>query len=183
MQTKLRGFLLALSMCALPLCAEGNAFGCQGYLVVPESDLRAAVGGRLGFELGAHGAISLEGGAELRPRLDYTRLDGGAFSFSTLSSTTTVQGLSMGVDYVGYLDESLRGLFGVLGVNLGWWHTMNRFADDTRKTAPGILFGVGNRFNSALSLELDLNYGTFRSPAGAESSFNLGLLYRFSTAR
>ena len=182
MKTEVRAFLLGLSVCCLPLCADGNAFGVQGYLVVPEGDLRTAVGGRLGLEIGAHGTIPVQAGSELRPRLDYTRMDGGAFSFSSLNSTTTVHGLGLGVDYVGYLDESNLGLFGAIGVNLTWWQTMNRFANNTEKTAPGVLFGIGNRFNASLSVELDLNYGTFRSPVGAESSFNLGLLYRFSAA-
>jgi hypothetical protein len=102
---------LCFAAAILPLSAQETEAGIQGGLIFPQSDLRSAVNGRTGFTLGVHGGIDLQGGNELRPRIDYTRIDGGSFSLSSLNSTTTVQAVGVGIDYLRYLEGRRRGQF------------------------------------------------------------------------
>ena len=159
--------------------SSAPSVGIQGFVVSPQQDLRTVVGGRTGFAVGAHWAFDLDDATELRPRLDYTRLDGGSFSFSSVSSTTTVQGVSVGTDMLWYLDESRRGLYGMGGLNICWWSYKNTFQGNSTTVSPSLLFGVGNRFNQSLSAEVNVDYGRFRSGDGRESSIRLGLYYQF----
>jgi hypothetical protein len=164
---------------ALPLAAYETEAGIQGGLVFPQNDLRSAVGGRTGFTFGFHGGIDLQGGQELRPRLDYTRIDGGSFSLSSLNSTTTVQAIGIGLDYIYYVEQRRRGSYVVGGLELNWWETQNRFGGSDRETSPSLMIGVGHRFNSAVSMEFNLDYGQFRPSAGVASSIKGGVFYRF----
>ena len=159
--------------------SSAPTIGIQGFLVSPQQDLRSAVGGRPGFAVGAHWSFDMDNATELRPRLDYTRLDGGSFSFSNVTSTTTVQGVGFGADMLWYLDESRRGLYGALGANLCWWSYKNTFFGNSTTVSPSVLFGVGNRFSQSLSAEINVDYGRFRSGDGRESSIRLGLYYKF----
>jgi len=163
----------------LPMSAMDTEAGIQGSILFPQSDLRSAVGGRAGFQVGVHGAIDLQAGNELRPRIDYTRIDGGSFSLSSLSSTTTVHGVGLGLDYLGYLEGRRRGLYGVGGVSLVWWSSDLRFGGSTRETAPVVMAGVGHRFNASTAMEFSIDYGRFRPDAGTASSIKAGIFYRF----
>jgi hypothetical protein len=170
---------LCLASAMVPLSAQETEAGIQGGLVFPQSDLRSAVGGRTGFTFGAHGAIDLQGGNELRPRIDYTRIDGGSFSLSSLTSTTTVQAVGIGCDYLRYYEGRRRGLYAVAGIELNWWSTETRFQGSQRETTPSIMIGAGHRFNSSWSMEFNLDYGQFRPSAGTASSIKGGAFYRF----
>ena len=174
---------LLVSVCratsVLPLSATETEAGIQGAILFPQSDLRSAVGGRTGFQVGVHGAMDLQGGSELRPRIDYTRIDGGSFSLSSLSSTTTVQGVGIGADYLRYVEGRRRGLYGVAGVSLVWWTSDLRFGGSTRTTQPMVMAGVGHRFNASVGMEFSLDYGRFRPDAGTASSIKAGMSYRF----
>jgi hypothetical protein len=179
MNTKflLSAFCLATSAAAL-FGTETEA-GIQGSLVFPQQDLRSATGGRTGFQVGVHGAVDLGGGSELRPRIDYTRVDGGSFSLGSLTSTTTVHGVGIGADFLKYLDERRRGLYGFGGLALTWWSSDYRFGGTTRLTSPSVIFGVGHRFNSSVGMEFSVDFGQFRSSAGAYSDIKGGVFYRF----
>jgi hypothetical protein len=171
---------ICLSAGLVPLAAqEATEAGVQGALVFPQNDLRSAVGGRTGFTLGVHGGIDLQGGNELRPRIDYTRIDGGAFSLSSLDGSTTVQSMSVGADYLRYLEGQRRGLYGVAGVSLVWWNSDYRHGGSVRETSPTVMIGAGHRFNSAVSMEFNLDYGQFRPSQGSASSIKGGVFYRF----
>jgi len=163
----------------LGLFGSQNEAGIQGAVVLPENDLRNAVGGRTGFGLGVHGAIAMDGGTEIRPRIDYTRLDGGSFSLSSISSTTTVQEVSVGADYLVYAGGTRQGLYGFAGANLAWWYTQNRFSGNTRKVSPTLLFGPGFRFNKSISGDLSFEYGQFRSSVGTECNIKGSIFYSF----
>lgn len=171
--------LLCLAAWASPLAAAETEAGIQGSLVFPQQDLRSATGGRTGFSFGVHGAIDLQGGSELRPRIDYTRVDGGSFSLASLSSTTTVTGIGIGCDYLKYMEDRRRGLYGFGGLALTWWSSDLRFDGTTRKTSPSIVLGVGHRFNSSVGMEFSVDFGQFRSHQGAYSNFKGGVSYRF----
>jgi len=171
---------LSLALSVLPLCAQMTTeAGMQGSVVFPQDDLRSAVGGRAGFNFGFHYSIDLQGGNELRPRIDFTRIDGGSFSASSLTSTTTVQGIGIGVDYLRYLEGRNRGLYGVAGLDLVWWNSDYRFGGSERKTAPSLMVGAGHRFNSAWSMEFTMDFSQFRASAGTASTLRAGALYKF----
>jgi hypothetical protein len=171
--------LLCLAAGALPLAAQQTEAGIQGALVFPQNDLRSATNGRTGFALGVHGGIDLQGGSELRPRIDYTRIDGGSFSLSSLTSTTTVQAVGLGVDYLYYLEQRLRGAYAVAGVELDWWESQYRFNGSQRETSPSLMVGVGHRFNANVSMEFNLDWGQFRPSMGSASSIKAGVFYQF----
>jgi hypothetical protein len=163
----------------LSLLNPKSGAGIQGFLVLPQADLRDSVNGRCGFGVGIHGAIDLEGGAQCRPRVDYSRLDAGAFSVSSVSSTTTIQEVSLGADYLAYVAANRRGFYGVMGANLAWWEVQNRFTPSTRITTPMVLAGPGFRFGDALSVEAELEYGRYRPSVGAENAIRIGCFYLF----
>ncbi len=153
--------------------------GFQGFLVFPQGDLRGSVNGKTGFQLGAHGSLGLAEASEWRPRLDYTRLDSGSFDLSSGPSTTTLQGVSLGLDYLGYLGASRRGVYGLAGANLAWWHGQDRDSGTTRELYPGLRAGAGNRFGQAFAMEVNLDLGRFRPSAGMATSLTLGAFYKF----
>jgi hypothetical protein len=171
--------VLCLAAAMLPLAAQETEAGIQGALVFPQNDLRSAVGGRTGFTFGFHEGIDLLGGNELRPRIDYTRIDGGSFSLPALNSTTTVQAVGIGVDYLRYLESRLRGAYAVAGLELNWWSTQYRFQGSQRETSPSLMIGVGHRFNAAIAMEFNLDYGQFRPSVGSASSIKGGVSYQF----
>lgn len=171
--------ILCLAVAAAPLAATETEAGIQGSLVFPQQDLRTATGGRTGFSFGVHGAIDLQGGSELRPRIDYTRVDGGSFSLASLTSTTTVTGIGIGCDYIKYIEERRRGLYGFGGVALTWWSSDYRFDGTTRLTSPSLALGVGHRFNSSVGMEFSVDCGQFRSHFGSYSNIKAGVFYRF----
>ncbi len=179
MRTHHLSIALCLAAGMLPLGAQQTEAGIQGSLVFPQQDLRTATGGRIGFQVGVHGAIDLGGGNEIRPRIDYTRVDGGSFSLASLTSTTTVYGVGLGADYLRYLEERRRGLYAFGGVGLVWWYSQYRFAGSTRLTSPTASIGVGNRFNANWGMEFGLEVGQFRSSLGGYSSLKGGVWYRF----
>ena len=178
MRTKTLMTCLCLAAVMAPLSAQQTEAGIQASLVFPQSDLRSAVGGRTGFQLGVHGAIDLQGGSELRPRIDFTRLDGGAFSLSS-GSTTTIEAVGIGVDYLRCLEGRRRGLYGVAGIELNWWNVKNRFSGSERETTPSLMIGAGHRFNASTAMEFNLDYGRFRPSFGTASSIKGGVFYRF----
>jgi len=177
MKTLFPSLILATAM--LPLAAQQTEAGIQGSLLFPQSDLRSAVDGRVGFEIGVHGAIDLGEGNEVRPRIDYTRYDGGSFSGSSLSGSTLVEAIGIGVDYLRYMEGRRRGLYAVGGVELNWWNSQYRFGGSVRETSPSLMIGVGHRFNSSVSMEFNLDYGQFRPSVGVASSIKGGVFYRF----
>jgi len=170
---------LCLAAGALPLAALETEGGIHGSLIFPQNDLHTAVGGRIGFQVGVQSGIDFGGGNELRPRIDYTRLDGGSFSLTSMSSTTTVQAVGVGVDYLRYLEEQRRGLYGVAGVSLNWWETHYRFTGNDRETSPSFMLGAGQRFNSSWSMEFNLEWGQFRPTMGSAGQIKAGVFYHF----
>jgi hypothetical protein len=155
--------------------------GVQLGLVVPQGDMRSCLNGRTGFSAGFHGAVPLDSGLELRPRLDYTRLDGGSFSARSMDSTLTLQGLGAGADILVYGDAARSGPYAFAGANLTLWYVKNRFEDDTQAIYPNLSAGVGARLN-AFSADLEFDYGRFRPGVGTFGTVRLVLYYRFADA-
>jgi hypothetical protein len=168
---------LILAVAVLPLSAQQTEAGIQGSLLFPQSDLRSAVNGRVGFDVGVHGAIDLGGGSEVRPRIDYTRYDGGSFSVTALSGSTLVEAIGIGADYLSYFEGRNRGLYAVGGIALNWWNAQYRYQGSQRDTSPSVMVGVGHRFNSAVAMEFNVDYG--HSVVGTATSIKGGVFYRF----
>lgn len=168
---------LILASAMLPLAAQQTEAGVQASLLFPQSDLRSAVNGRVGFDIGVHGAIDFGGGSEVRPRIDYTRYDGGSFSGSSLSGSTLVEAISVGADYLRYMEGRNRGLYAVGGVALNWWNAHYRHASNERDTSPSVMVGVGHRFNSAVAMEFNIDFG--HSAVGTATAIKGGVFYRF----
>jgi hypothetical protein len=178
---KRSALFVTLSLCAglVPLAAQETEAGIQALAVFPQDDLRAAVGGRTGFDVGVHSSIDLTGGSELRPRIDYTRIDGGSFSLSSLSSTTTISGIGVGADFLQFLNDQRRGPYVTGGLDLVWWTTQYRFSSSQREISPTLMLGAGHRFNSAISMEFNLDLGHFRPAVGQAADIRAGLFYQF----
>jgi hypothetical protein len=163
----------------LSLLTNQSGAGVQAFAVLPQSGLRDAVNGRTGFDVGVHASVGLDNCDEIRPRIDYTRLDAGSFSGSSLSSTTTVQAVSLGVDYLAFVKTNRRGFYGAFGTSLAWWNVKNRFESSSRLTTLMVQAGPGFRFGDNLSVEADLEFGRFRQTVGTESAIKVGVFYLF----
>jgi len=170
---------LALAL-ALPACAQQTRAGVQGAFVFPQNDLRSNVDGTVGLSLGIHVDVNLQGGNELRPRLDFTQCDTEAFHLLTLSTTRrSVHGVGLGADYLRFVEGGRRGLYGLVGANLNWWSASETAFGDTHETAPGFRLGAGFRFDSAFSAEITYELFRFRSTAGTGGAIKAGISYTF----
>lgn len=157
----------------------GVAVGLQGSFVFPQGDLRSSVNGRVGFQFGAHAALGTSEASEWRPRADYTRLDSGSLDPLSGMSTTTIQGVSLGLDHLSFLGAGRRGIYGLLGANVAWWHGQYAGGGATRETGPGFRAGLGNRFSGSFAMEMSLDLGRYRDSAGMGTSFRTGAFLTF----
>jgi hypothetical protein len=164
---------------ALSFLNPATQLGLHALLVSPQGELRTELDGRLGFQVGAHWLKDLQQGFQLRPRVDYSRYDGGAFSFSSATSTTTLQGLGVGADLLRYLDNSHLGLYTLAGVDLTWWNAQYRFNGNNQGTFPGLKAGLGHRFNHSVAVEFDADVAPWRPMMGAGDSIKFGVFYNF----
>lgn len=164
---------------ALAFMNPGTQLGIQAFLVSPQGELRTELDGRLGFQVGAHWQKDFQQGFQLRPRVDYTRYDGGAFSVSSATSTTTLQGLGVGADLLCYLDSSHQGLYALAGADLTWWDAQYRFSGSNQGAFPGLKLGLGHRFNPSVAVEFEADMAPYRPMVGAGESIKFGALYNF----
>lgn len=171
--------VLALAL-AFPAAAEQSQAGVQAAVVFPQNDLRTNVDGALGLTLGVHVLLNLQGGNELRPRLDYVQCDTSDLHLLALSSTSSsVHGVLLGVDYLRFVEGGRRGLYGLAGTGLGWWSASDPAYGDTNETAPYFRLGAGFRFDSRVSAEITYELGRYRSTAGTAGAIKAGLSYTF----
>jgi hypothetical protein len=165
---------------ALPVAAEQTQAGVQAAVVFPQNDLRSNVDGAAGLSFGVNVDINLQGGSELRPRLDYTQCDTQTLHAFALSTTSrSVHGVGLGVDYLRFFEGGRRGLYGVLGVALNWWSASEPAFGNTTETAPSVHFGAGFRFDSRMAAEITYDLGRFRSTAGTLGAIKAGVTYTF----
>jgi len=179
MNVKILFPILCLATAGLALPAAQTEAGVQASLVFPQNALRTATDGSIGFQVGFQEGVDLGGGNEVRGRIDYTRVDGGSFHLSSLNSTTTVQGLGVGADYLRYLEDRRRGFYAFGGLALDWWFTHYRFTSGDRTTTPTLRLGIGHRFDSNFGVEFGADWGQFRSDVGSFTNLKAGVTYRF----
>ena len=167
-------------LAALPVPAAQTQAGIQAAVVFPQNDLRTNVDGTMGLTFGVSVDLNLQGGSELRPRLDYLQCDTQPFHVITLSTTTrSVHGVSLGVDYLRFFEEGNRGVYGIVGTGLQWMSASDPTYGNTHDTAPFLRLGAGFRFDSAVGAEITYNLGSFRSTAGTGGSIQAGITYKF----
>lgn len=182
MRTRMKNlFLPSLAlMLALPAAAEQARAGVQAAVVFPQNDLRTNVDGTLGLSLGVSVDFNLQGGNELRPRLDYTQCDTQAFHMLALSTTSkSVHGTSLGVDYLRFFEGGRRGVYGLVGTGIAWWSASDPTFGNTHETAPFIKVGAGFRFDSEWGAEITYGVGRFRNTQGTGGMIQAGVTYRF----
>jgi len=167
-------------LAVLPAAAAQTQAGVQAAVVFPQNDLRANVDGAPGLSFGVNVDLNLQGGNELRPRLDYLQCDTQAFHVVTLGTTTrTAHGTTLGLDYLRFVEGGVRGLYGLGGVGIQWWSASDPAYGNTHETAPCLRLGAGFRFDSRVAAEITYNLGRFRSTAGTAGSIQAGIAYTF----
>ncbi len=178
--------LTTLALAGTSLAAqEGPRFGVQVTLNQPQSDLKDAVDSKLGYGLGAHLAVDLNGGHMLRPRFDATwypeRKESDAFgSFSTKFSS-----MSLGMDYLYHFGGKSEGVYLTVGAAAAQWKvewnaTATGFFSDSgseKTTKLALSAGLGYQFNKTFGGEL--RYVKGKAWEGNVNSIQLGATFRF----
>lgn len=160
----LRALVLTAAALAAPALSaqEGPRFGLQAGLNLPQSDLKDAVDSKIGFNVGAQVTFDLRGGHMVRPRLDYTWFPEYTVSGGGASASTKLSNLSLGVDYLYFVDGKPQGFYVTGGLAAMKWKmevdaTIPGFgsvsaSEDTTKL--GLAVGVGYQFNKTVGAEV-----------------------------
>ncbi len=152
--------ILLAALAAGSLWAEDSRLGVQVQLASPRGDLKKFVDGNLGPGGGLHGTFDLGYGQLLRPRLDYTRLPEATIGARRQRATS----LSLGSDYLFFLEGKPEGLYVALGLSAMRWSLQTTLATGQATTAAsthtGLSFGIGHLWTETLGTEL--RYGHSR---------------------
>lgn len=159
--------------------AQEVQWGVQGGLNIPVGDLSTALDGRLGISVGGHAGLFYGDGHELRPRVDYTRYEGGYFPVGNSLGKNTIEAFGLGADYVFYTDLRPRGLYLTMGLGYQWWTVDPRGLPSTHTGSLSVAAGAGFRFNRTFGLEGRFTTGQFRSSDGAANALQLVGTLRF----
>ena len=170
---------ILILMPGLGLGADDLKWGAQAALCAPLGDLKTALDSNIGFTVGGHLGYYLEEGHEIRPRVDYTRYEGGSFSANSLSYKNNVSAFSFGADYIYYLEQRRQGFYVTGGVGCAWWTLDGRHVDTTHTNSATFQAGGGFRFNPTTAVELVYAPSRFRSGNGEAGSLQAGLSIRF----
>lgn len=148
--------------------AQDSYFGVQAGLAMPQGDLsrKQLLGSKPGLDLGAHAAFNLGQGHVIRLRTDYAQFqentthEGPGFAFTFKASD-----LSLGVDYLYFVNHQPMGLYLVAGVSGNRWDIAEKdnygFGEDSltmTTTKFGYGFGVGYQVNRSWGYEAGYTY-------------------------
>jgi hypothetical protein len=143
---------LALALTAGAARAEEPRFGVQVHGNIPAGDLKDAVDSKLGVGGGAHMTYDFGLGHMVRPRIDYV-----FFPEATVSTIKNkVNDLSLGVDYLYFLDGKPTGLYFTGGLSFNHWSVdVNSAGKDLSDSSNkfGFAAGVGYNFNRSFGAE------------------------------
>jgi hypothetical protein len=145
--------LLALTLPVGLARAEDPRFGVQVHGNIPTGDLKTAVDSKLGVGGGAHATFDLGDGHMIRPRIDYT-----FFPEATVSTIRNkVNDLSLGADYLYFLEGKPTGVYLTGGLSLNHWKvdassSLGSFSGSSNKL--GVAAGAGFNFNRTFGAEL-----------------------------
>lgn len=148
--------------------AQDSYFGLQAGLAMPQGDLsrKQLLGNSPGLDLGVHVAFDLGRGHMIRLRTDYaqfrenTTYEGPGFAFKFKASD-----LSLGVDYLYFVNHRPTGLYMMAGVSGNRWEMAEKdnfgFGQDSLRmttTKFGYGFGVGYQVNRRWGYEAGYTY-------------------------
>ena len=155
--------LTAAALVATGLSAqEGPRFGLQAGLNLPQSDLKDAVDDKVGFTIGAQVTFDLRGGHMVRPRLDYTWFPEYRMSRSGASASAKFSNLSLGADYLYFVEGRPQGFYVTGGLALVHWKGEASYSipgigsgsTDETTNKLGLAAGVGYQFNKTVGAEV-----------------------------
>ena len=182
--------LRSLSLTALALgslgrqAQEGPRFGLQATLSLPQGDLKDAVDSKMGYGVGAHVTFDLQGGHMIRPRLDATWYPKYTVSDAFGSASVTYSNLSLGADYLYFVEGKPQGLYFTGGLSAVQWKgeaSVNVLgisgSDSETTTKLGLAAGLGYQFNKTVGAEL--RYQTSKVWDGNANSLQAGVTFRF----
>lgn len=159
----LRSFALVVAALVAPalVAQEGPRFGLQAGVNLPQSDLKDAVDSKAGINIGAHMTLDFRGGHMLRPRVDYTWFPEYSVSSGGASASVKFSNLSLGADYLYFVDGKPQGLYFTGGLALVQWKGESSVsvpgygvsASETT-TKLGLAAGVGYQFNKTVGGEI-----------------------------
>lgn len=158
------------------LMAQDARFGVQVQASIPQGDLKDLVDSKLGIGAGVHGTFAFDQHA-IRPRLDYV-----FYPEADLSGVKNkVSSLSLGADYLYFVDAKDSGIYFTGGLSAIRWNTDTTFkgvsvSNDTTKL--GVAVGLGYQWNKAVGTEVRYISSNLNSNVSA-NSINLGATFRF----
>ncbi|MBI4912624.1 MAG: porin family protein [Acidobacteria bacterium] len=145
--------LAALGLASTQVRAEDPRFGVQASANIPNGDLKDAVDNKLGVGGGAHFTFDLGDGHMVRPRIDYI-----FFPEATISAIRNkVNELSLGADYLYFLEGKPLGLYFTGGLSFNRWKadvTKAGVTSSDSSSKPGFALGAGYNFNASFGAEV-----------------------------
>lgn len=144
----------ALSLLALPLCADSPHVGVQGQAVKASTgSLREQVDDKTGTSVGVHVDWNPDGGNVLRFRADLLRFP--EREGATVDQKLRLEATSVGADYLWYWRGRPEGGYLALGLALAEWRFKDSLAPKAEKMQllNGSL-GVGTQFSRFMGVEL-----------------------------
>ncbi|MBL0312401.1 MAG: porin family protein [Holophagaceae bacterium] len=168
------------SLAAMVLALAGGAvsaqdvhFGLHAGLAIPQGDLsrKQLLGSDPGGNFGAHVNFDMKQGHVIRIRTDYSQFrENKTFEGYGFTSKIKASDLSLGVDYLYFVDHRPTGLYMMAGVSGNRWDLSSKddygYAIDTfnmTTTKFGYGFGVGYQFNQSWGLEAGYTYSKIGS--------------------
>ncbi len=179
MMRSVRWLMPVLFGCATALGAQDLAWGVHGSVNLPQGDLKTALDSKAGFTVGGHLGVYLKDGHELRPRLEYTRYDGGSFSLTSVTFKNTIVALGFGGDYLYHLEGRHRGTYLLAGAGFQWWTVEPRQGDSTHENGLSLQAGAGYRFSPRVAVEAAYSTSRFRADQGRANAVTVGMSIRF----
>ena len=177
--------LITATLAAPALCAQdAPRFGLQAGLNLPMGDLKDAVDSKVGLNIGAHMALDFKGGHMLRPRVDYTWFPEYSVSGGGASASTKFSSLSLGADYLYYVDGRPQGLYFTGGLALVQWKAessasyLGISASGSQTTTKlGLAVGAGYQFNKTVGAEV--RYQMSKAWEGNLDAIQVGVTFQF----
>jgi hypothetical protein len=163
------------------LMAQDARFGVQVQVSIPQGDLKDLVDSKLGLGAGVHGTFAFDQHA-IRPRLDYVFYPEAEVTSTSVSAKNKVSSLSLGADYLYFVDAKDNGIYFTGGLSAIRWNTditlkgMNTVSADTTKL--GVAVGLGYQWNKSVGTEIRYITSSLSSNVSA-NSINLGATFRF----
>jgi opacity protein-like surface antigen len=158
--------VLVFSIAASLARAEDPRFGVQVHGNIPTGDLKDTVDSKLGLGGGAHVTFDLGDGHLIRPRLDYTFFPETSLNSGAASVKNKVNDLSVGADYLYFLNGKTEGLYLTGGLSFNHWKVDKTSVGESFSSTsnkPGFAAGVGFNLNPSFGGEIRLISSKFES--------------------